>query len=548
MNATNKPSSQRDIFGYGMELSDALERYSSFTALENNDKKRNILDNYVKWIKQCPHAEHLCFADITFFSADQLTVRDALTIVITPENESGDNKNNKHYINVLKNIYLDDQQYTMAPHKVFSHGLPFIKDSTDRVDHPETEEELEAFYKKNKMTNQIENGYFLGEIVYDQDKEEELTCNPQSNQSRKPFFCVEALDSTYDKSVFTNDFANKVSEKPISIHWQRWFDVWEEQNRSSVQLSSRGLPIRWLIAIPVGFRSCHDPSDYSLVACVFLAFDTALDKAKVNNAFRYIMLNLHEANATAWVHRKGELAGRNAAISPAYHELYKVIGAIVPNLTVNSASLIRDYFESLLIEPEKNNYLKEEVSMYSILIEQLKRAAKIEQVVSLAKGGKLSSLSDNEIDKKIDQFANSISELIKIEDKEQMELFFFNTHTKLFGLAAISAFRNMIQHTFINNKRRNPTARCYLIDCSQWTYLVIENTYEETDDYGDPVIKLTGTIAAIRGYVRSYRINPRLVKLERRGCEKLEGSRYYKETWQTLIPLPEVTENTGVTV
>ncbi|MFM8442776.1 MAG: hypothetical protein ACKN9W_05450 [Methylococcus sp.] len=542
--------SQREILGYGMELADALERYSISSAL-GDEAREDILLNYEKWIQKCPHNEHLCFADITFFSADQVTVRDALTIVITPKCDHDEFVNHNNYRKILKEIYLKDRKHTMAPHEVFSNGLPFIQSSSESSDHPQTTAELNYFYKKNSTSSLIENGVLLGEVFDHQDQDEDVGNKKENCTIPDSAFCCKALTSTYDKSIFTDDFAEIVSQQPILSHWNRWLEVWRDEPDSKKQLSLLGSSPRWIIAAPVGFRNCHRPSEYILVACVFLAFDGQIkvnDKEnEVIEALRYILLNLYEANATAWVHRKGEIAGRNSAILPAAHEIYKVIGAIVPSLTQRTAYLIREYFESILLEPDKN-LSSDTISLYSMAAEKLKHAADIEMITLLAKSNKLSNSSEEEIDREMLDFSNKLLREIIFQDTTRMQRMLFK-HTDIshwFGLALTSAFRNILQHVFVNNIRRNPKARCFLSKHDNWWCLTIENEFEDDIDRSGGKVTNTGTVDtggtvnAIRGYARAYRVNPRMVELRRVSITKSDNSEFHKEIWRTILPLPEL--------
>jgi hypothetical protein len=85
-----------------------------------------------------------------------------------------------------------------------------------------------------------------------------------------------------------------------------------------------------------------------------------------------------------------------------------------------------------------------------------------------------------------------------------------------------------------------PSARCYLTTRNSWLCLAIENEFIVKYDGGE-VVKQTGTVSAIKGYVRSYDVNSRMVELKRIIFDKLINTDYYKEVWVLIVPLPEVT-------
>ena len=69
--------------------------------------------------------------------------------------------------------------------------------------------------------------------------------------------------------------------------------------------------------------------------------------------------------------------------------------------------------------------------------------------------------------------------------------------------------------------------------------LCFQNSYLDFARSPTDVVKRTGTIAALRNYTRSFRMDPRLVSIRRISNER--GPDGVMEVWETIIPLPEFT-------
>src|ERR1035437_8868300 len=127
------------VLGYGSELRDALNRYSG----ADQEGREHILEGYADWFQNCKHWRILCFADVTFFTQGR-SVRDALTIVLTPPLGNDRRGNHEEYVRALQNEYLRSG-HTMVPHRVFASGIPFSKQSHDA---PQTHGELADFFEQ----------------------------------------------------------------------------------------------------------------------------------------------------------------------------------------------------------------------------------------------------------------------------------------------------------------------------------------------------------------------------------------------------------------
>lgn len=540
------------VLGYGTELADALERYASAPSdKESPDGPRKQLrEAWKTWMSSCPHAQHLCFADITIFTTDQVTVQDALTIVITPEGKDRTEKSFADYQRVLQEVYLPTH-HTMAPHKVFADGLPCIWRGCN-VDGPQTAEELEDFYRRLR-NEPVENGIFLAELG-EQLKAQTSVIATEASVSQLMLSCEELMKTYGGKISFTEALSREVSSQPISKQWKKWMEVFEAELHASrsrgpqaeILRSSVGGSLHWLVAAPVGFRNPKDPADYTLVACVFLGFDELISKDELHSALRYVLVNLYEANATAFAVREGQVTGREAAAMPAIHEIKYVISAIHPQAPAEVLDLLRAYFQDVFqIRPTSRG--REVASptvtllLDTLIQSELEQAARLERLVSVAQDGLIGNVPPDRVASMLNSFAERVTEGTAISG--ELRGWFRNcckSYHDAFQLALLGALRNSIRHTFVQKRPRNPQLSIRVAQCTRTWLLMIESTCERIEPQERAEAdEREGTLAALRNYARSYRMDPRLVSLKRTQLDPVNSQGRHRETWTTIIPLPE---------
>jgi len=304
--------------------------------------RNSLKEQWRNWMMHCPHIESLCFADITFFSDSFHNVGAALTIVIVPAKGHNGSDNFRSYLSALKERYVANE-HTMAAHEVFASGLPSNGPEHPR---PQTAAELNKFYEEIPSDVHVESSFFLDEL----NTPSNLIHNPDDNGTRQGLFVDEMLPY-HHKGKLPLNLSQKVSAEPVCLQWQKWMEVFAQEQSNGNLRSGAGGDLRWLVAIPVGNRNDLNPRDYTLLSCAFLAFDSNLSQSQVYEAIRYVLLHLYEANAAAWAARRGELRGRNLAIIPASHELKNVVEALVPGVSDRAIGLLHSYFHQTLVAP-----------------------------------------------------------------------------------------------------------------------------------------------------------------------------------------------------
>nr|VFJ47141.1 MAG: hypothetical protein BECKFM1743A_GA0114220_1004414 [Candidatus Kentron sp. FM]VFJ47650.1 MAG: hypothetical protein BECKFM1743C_GA0114222_1004813 [Candidatus Kentron sp. FM]VFK07662.1 MAG: hypothetical protein BECKFM1743B_GA0114221_1004713 [Candidatus Kentron sp. FM] len=276
-------SSISKVLGYKSRLADALISYSQ----RDESTKEDFKGMWREWMTNCPHARHLCYADITFFPEGALTKKDALSLVITPALDSEDeDKNGTVYKTALRN-YIESG-YTMAPHKVFELGLPYVGENF-----PQTSGELKKFWEENP-SSEIESGLLVEKLhIYKE----------PTDKSKNISFSVGEMPTYENDDTFSPE---EISARPISEHFSKWCEVFDrEAKEGRLRSAADGSPY-WTVVCPIGSRDSKKPSDYTLITCLFLGFDAALKESQWHESLRYIMLHLYEANATARASRTGK--------------------------------------------------------------------------------------------------------------------------------------------------------------------------------------------------------------------------------------------------
>jgi hypothetical protein len=531
---------QTVIIGHGSELSDSLNNYCNWRiAAESGvrDKAVSLITkHYRAWFENCPHCSHVCFADITFFSPDQVSVRDALTIVFVPEVPKPES-NYDNYIRVLGQYIDDGNGHTMAPHAVFTHGLPRV----EGVFVPETADELAQFFAEVQSENRFEQ--VTEGLLCWKSLERPGLVEPPSDE---PLPYLARAIPTYSKRTYTDQFIRIVSQKRISEQFEAWVALWRNEAQEGRQLSGFRRPIHHIIAAPIGFRRSFwtDKDDYTLIACLFLAVDDSLviDDAALLEIIRYIYLHITHANAAAWLLRKGELTGRDAHIIPASHELAKVVTAIQANLPPSAYPLLRLYFDDVLLAGIRP-VSAERIWLGEFIRERVTLAAKIEFVVNVARTGKFGSSTD--FDHALNAFVCSVTGQMSVShDLESCRLDYSADETSAFGHAILGAVRNAIFHSLAKDDIK---FEFFVRLENELPCLIIQNSFTSQFEFqrlseGKPE---GGTLKALRSYTRAFGKDPRLVKLRRTHHATDYGpKKKLFETWEAVIPMPGNSEET----
>lgn len=533
----DRMAKQQDLLGYGPELADALDRYIS--APESSATRSGILAAYSEWIRKCPGWNHICSADLTFFTDYKRAVRDAITILITPWHGSDGRANHDVYLRMLKEEYLA-KQHTMGPHRVFASGMPFCA-KCDK--YPDTVDELNEFYKEHThLTESMGSGMLIAEI----DDATDPALGDGSSPSTERFLAAE-LGPTYDKDKFTERFAVEISKKPLTDQWSAWVEVVRTERAKGGLRSCAGRPVRWLAAIPVGYRSRSAPREFQLVSCVFLCFDDAIDREGVNEAIRYVLLNLFEANATRLATRQGEVVARESAVVAAAHELKYIVEAIDPDAPRFALELLREYFRGLFVpqtvdsDTEYGNFcLRDEV------LARLGEAARIQHLVTLAKRGSVGNESEDAIREHLNAFEQKVLRSVDLHSSLDIEIKCRASHWRYFQLALLAALRNAVRHAF-DYSNRDVSITISAATLNQWRGLLLDIRNSFTSQYLSPSRegKDSGTIAALRDYVKRYNMDAGAVRLHRIAPTTPVSLKNVRVEWQTLLPLPETDGGTG---
>lgn len=538
------PQPQSDFKGYGIELIDSLSRFHNLREhgpKEAHEAQKLIDDHYRTWFSKCPHVDHICFADITFFSADHVSVKDALTIIFTPTADD----TTRYKLAVAKEYVKDGDIYnghTMAPHTVFRAGLPFLKGQES--DSPTTKTELEAFYQdveQNKKLGEVVDGYFYHFI---ESTDSEDPCQPVKKRA-KTNFDSSWMDPYAEKNGFTDELENAISCLSIREQFKAWVDLWTAKAKLGLQLNALEQPIRHLLCVPVGFRNPDYPRDFTQIACLFIGIGVIGENCidSVSEILRYFVLHIADCNSGAMSLRLGEHIGHDAIIVPASHELSRLIPAITTHTPEPALRVLRNYFAMLLLD-SNNVEVSQDVINTSNLLELVEQsiswAVKIDKLTKLqiANTSGLQLMDDQafehemnlEVGKFIEKCDFSALTTLML-DKE------WRIKHRLF-LALIAALRNVLSHGTGSDKNRLTIK--FKIEHHNGSTLIIENAFNSwRSPYSSEGKPRGGTLKALRGYVTSYGKDPRKVRLQRVDVtNSLDEELPYRSTWQTILPLP----------
>jgi hypothetical protein len=534
----------KNILGYGAELADALQRYSSAAADADAGEglRSDLLRHWASWMEHCPHAEHLCCLDITFFSPDRIREAEALSIVITPRSGEDGNQCYNDYMHALRVKYLAGG-HTMALHRIFAAGLPRLLGPNGAVQQaPQTSGELDAFFDSLQVGDHVESGLLVTELG--------TSIAPLKGCNNVKVNLTSHEVRTYGHDSDSHDLAEVVAESSILEQWEAWRKVFiAERDLGHLRSSSNAVP-HWALVLPVGNRNDSNPRDFNLVAGAFLFFDDQTSEEQMKEAVRYVLLYLYEANANAWAVRRGEVEGKSAALISAMHELKNTVAAIVPNASAEVLNILRSYFSEVL---GLNDARETKIDLEATLRMDLEKAAKIEKVCLLAGSGDIGNEEPAVVDAQLQAHAELVSRALElptdfggiIEDDADA--------LGWFRLAMVGALRNAIKHSF-RSRYRSQRLYVSIEKTSTCDLLIIKNQFDPpalarmASSFRKP--KESGTLGALKAYARLYGMDPRLVRVQRitEGVES--ETELSPEMWRTSIPIPKhsgrTTTNAGL--
>jgi len=286
------------VVGYGPILKDVLTSIRKSEGNFNEEHRELVLQHLKKWLISHKCSKHLCFLDISYFADDGGNSNiDALTIVFA--------KDPKLYMKVLREKYIrSNHEYAIAAHPVFAAGLPcYSEESKSGFFTPDNQVELKKLLDPvdPKGQNQYLHTGILFKKLHDSQipKDDRNTCPSESDAES---YLKISVEKPYEDDFDINNLP------PISNSWDQFVKVFSKEKHSL--RSACGAPIEYLVAIPVGFRNIRNPELFTLVASVFLAIDNHATEEDINSFLRYILLQLYEANTTAWVERTADAQGQ----------------------------------------------------------------------------------------------------------------------------------------------------------------------------------------------------------------------------------------------
>ena len=277
--------SQSDVLGYGPELADALARYHLATSVEDHEYRKQSLKNFASWMELSPHPKNLSFADIYFTPTPETQATTSLSLIITPKRNGDDLlQGHNEYLRALRDFWGEKQEHAFGPHRAFSKGLTIYFGDKRRII-PATQVEVEAHDRdyKNKFTYSSnpfwpirETGLFLDDL----DRDKPMGSNSGGLKSKtdstetdtehralygvgtKKFLVASDAGRVFQSQTDQYDFfQTHVSETNIFSLWQQWKNAFRKHRNTLV--SSDGKDLRWLVAMPIGYRQAKYPHDFS---------------------------------------------------------------------------------------------------------------------------------------------------------------------------------------------------------------------------------------------------------------------------------------------
>jgi hypothetical protein len=152
----------------------------------------------------------------------------------------------------------------------------------------------------------------------------------------------------------------KLLGNSLSTEWKAWVDVFE--GYKSRLTSHKQVSLRWLTAIPIGFRNPLNPSDFTLGAAGFLGFDAALTLPELDEMLRYVYLHIYQINVVSLRETTGQVEGLEESMRAFSHQIKSVaFGAGV------GWSVTPDRWKRLISMFEEQSEYRDKLAAYRIL-------------------------------------------------------------------------------------------------------------------------------------------------------------------------------------
>ena len=496
-----------EFIGYGNELLGALTGGQADAAL----------GAFQAWALNAPHQDHICFIDVTyltpsvlhFVGANDLALVDsalasASTMVLTPRHGVDGLAMSQAYLRTLKDEFIG-RGLTMAVHPGFLAGLP------RGTDH--------------------ENTFYFGDLGKSDSAPLANTEIPDG-----PTF-VGASFPTYDSTsgqAARLEFARRTIAADVDTLWTEWETLWS--TKQTQQVSGIGLPLRWLMALPLGLRDADRPETFVPYATVFLGVDGAVAATQVLNIARYVALQVYDANLNAYSARVALIEQHNATTHAGGHEVRKVLRAIGPGLDNETAAFIRKYLELAFVtssseldsdnQQQRVEYLSS-TDTNAKLREAFLLAANLEALVyASGKRGRREEHAREFVHlcdalltlRKIDQPSGPIATSIA-DDQVKM------------GLTAL--FHNAIKHS--NPKTHASKFELQMTEERGVLCVQLTNTVSRRSATAFRSATPDGTLGVVRHYIEAAGLNGEMVEIRKVDVKKSEGQ--VTETWLSQAPI-----------
>lgn len=260
------------------------------------------------------------------------------------------------------------------------------------------------------------------------------------------------------------------------------------------------------------------------------------------------------------LHRKQEADERRGmaeGMLAAAHDMSRAVMAISRDNPAKLLDLIREYFElivSQLIERAEDNEpgkrgLRYPYGLQDFCTKAAHTAGGIEQMIRLVKGS--SDITEETASAEIDSMEAWVRKMFgEFESLQDVMVGLTPREATAFRLGLTEALRNVIRHTKKSEKENEDNENVIHLNeirievglNPENDRLVIKNTVLKRWDTHTAQGKATGTLGSLKIYAKGYNCNANSVELRRLSSEPFgKGSAKFKETWQTVLPIPNTT-------